>query len=306
MENKEVQKSTRECGMLVTVASQGTGKTHANKHLICNYAMDKIATKVRGRKVLIFDVNSEYETTSFGIEGIPKQEVKGLAVSDVAAWCNSNVVDVRRINVRTLHMDDKLKVLNHVIQEVKNCLFVIEDINKIVLDVAHLKQIVGTIVGLRHRAVDVIVSYQALRDVPPRFLSNCKYVRMHYFSGDAADVAKKLTEPEVYRLAQLIVNKRYYEAVRDFKAGKISDLEHKKRRSFCVYIWTDPHKIEGEFTRDEFVEACKKYLLINKSAVKDRQLITGCSIDEAMSLEAEELILKYYGNSDEPKKNIRK
>lgn len=286
----------RECGLMIPVASQGVGKSHANKLLICEYVKDKLATKVKGRKVLIFDPNGEYSPEGFGTEGIPALNIKRIAVKDVEKWCLSPIVEVRRLDLKPLNMDEKFIVLNYVIEVVRGCLFLIEDINKTVLDVAHIKRIVGTIVGLRHRGVDVIAPYQALRDVPPRFLSNCKYVRMHYFAGDSQDVKGKLTEPEVYKIAQIIVNTRYYLAVSAFKNKQIDETEYKRRRSFHVYVYTDPHKIEGPFSKIEFSDAVKKYLRINKKIINDEVEMAGISVNDAIVYKTDQLINQYYGN----------
>lgn len=162
---EEQEKKKRECGMLVTVAAQGTGKTHQNKITICNYVKDKLSTRVPGRKVLILDTNGEYGPESFGINGIPALNVKKLAVKDIKNWCLSNMVEARRIDMKSLSIDDKLKILDFTCQVARNCMLVMEDINTIILDVTHMKNIVSSIVNLRHKGVDVIVSYQSLRAV---------------------------------------------------------------------------------------------------------------------------------------------
>ncbi|MFK5165234.1 hypothetical protein, partial [Propionibacterium freudenreichii] len=81
--------------------------------------------------------------------------------------------------MKSLHIDEKLQILEYVCHISRNCMLVLEDINKIVLDMSHMKNIVSGLISLRHKAVDIIVSYQSLRAVEPRILANCKYVRMH-------------------------------------------------------------------------------------------------------------------------------
>ena len=56
---KHIQEApdSREAGMQVCIGSQGVGKTYLNMHIIKEYIQDNIATKVKGRKVLIFDTN---------------------------------------------------------------------------------------------------------------------------------------------------------------------------------------------------------------------------------------------------------
>jgi len=281
MELKQ-NKTYRECGMLVTCAAQGTGKTHQNKLLICNYVKDKVATKVKGRKCLILDTNGEYGTESFGINGIPPLTVKRIAVKDLSAWCRSPLIECRRIDMKSLSIDDKLKVLEYCCQVLRGCMFVMEDINTILLDVTHSRKIVSSLVNLRHKGVDVIVSYQSLRAAEPRMLTNCKYVRLHYMIGDVDDVKGKLSEPEVFKVAQLIVNQKYFTG---------------DQRAF-VYVHTNPHKIEGRFSKQEFYDACEKYLSLNKKKYKDEMEITGCSREEAIANKAEQMYNQYYGNAD--------
>lgn len=266
--------------MMVTVAAQGTGKSHQNKILICNYVKDKFDTGVRGRKVLVLDSNGEYGTETFGINGIPQLTVKRIAVKDVQAWCLSPIIECRRIDMKSLHIDEKLQILEYVCQIARDCMIIIEDINTMIIDITHAKNIVSSLVNLRHKGVDVIVSYQSLRAVEPRILSNCRYVRMHYAIGDTQDVKGKLSEPEVFKIAQFIINDKY------FKGDK----------RFFLYIYTNPHKIRGAFSKEDFMSACKKYLSINKKKYKDEMEITGCTSEEAIKNKSEEMFSQFYGN----------
>jgi hypothetical protein len=280
METKTAEKTFRECGMMVTVAAQGTGKTHQNKILICHYVKDKLHSKVRGRKVLILDSNGEYASNTFGINGIPTLDVKRIAVKDVSDWCRSNLVECRRIDMKTLSIDEKLKILDYICQNARGCLLIMEDINTIILDMTHMKNIISSLVNLRHKAVDVIVSYQSLRAVEPRILSNCRYIRLHYAVGDSDDVKGKLSEPEVFKIAQLIINQKYFTG----------------DKRFFLYVHTNPHKIDGNFNKTDFIEACVKYLAINKKKYKDEMEITKCTAEVAINNQAEHMYNQYYGN----------
>lgn len=275
----------RENAMLVTCAAQGTGKSYQNKLLICKYVVDKLSTKVRGRKVLILDVNSEYGTESFGQNGIPPLTVKSIAVKDVRDWCRSDVVEARRIDMKSLSMDDKVKVLNYVMENVKLCLVICEDINTVTTNMNELKKVVGSLVNLRHKGVDVIVSYQSLRHVEPRILANCRYVRLHYMIGQVSDIKSKLPEPDVFYIGQQIINKRYY-------GGD---------KRFFLYIHTNPAKIEGAFSKDEFMLACRNFLMAHKKRLKEEMDISGCSLEEAVNNQSQQLYEQFYGNPDKDK-----
>ncbi len=278
--SKVKEQSKRECGMLVTVASQGGGKTYQNKLLIVNYVKDKKNIRVRGRKVLILDSNGEYATNTFGIDGIPPLEVKRIAVKDIKAWCRSDIVECRRVDMKSLPIEDKMKIVNYAMQVFRNGLVVMEDINSVCLDMTHMKNIVSSLVNLRHKAADVIVSYQSLRKVEPTILSNCRYVRMHYMVGDVDDVKGKLSEPDVFKIAQFIVNKKFYSG----------------DKRFFVYVHTNPHKIEGMFSRADFIEAAKKLLMTNKRRLKEEQDISGCTMETALQNQSEQLCTQFYGN----------
>lgn len=280
-----VKSSFREAGMMVTCAQQGSGKSHQNKLLICQYVKDKVSTKVRGRKVLILDVNGEYGSESFGKDGIPNLDVKKIAVRDVKDWSYSDVVEVRRIDMKSLSIEDKLKILKYVMSVVRNLLIILEDINVICLDMGQMRELTSTIVNLRHKAVDVIVSYQSLRAVEPRILTNCRYVRMHYQSGSTKEVKGKLGEPDVFFIAQQIINKRYYTG----------------DKRFFLYVHTAPYKIEGLFSKEEYMDACRAFLLAHKNRLKEEMDISGVSMEEAIKNQSEQLYLQYYGNKDKDK-----
>ena len=271
--NKEKDIDKRECGMLVTVGFQGAGKSHQNKIIVGNFIKDKIATKVRGRKALFLDTNGEFAE----IDGKP---VKKIALRDVEAWCHSPIAEARRIDMKLLSVDEKLRVLKQVLEKVRDILLVLEDINTIVLDMGQMKQIVSFLVNLRHRGVDLLISYQSLRIVEPKILANCRWLRLHYFQGDVLDIPGKLNEPELFKIAQIIINNRYYNG----------DVR------FFLYVYQAPPKLKGKFTKEEFLSACNKFLMINKRRINEEMDITGCTKEVALKNQAQLLFNQYYGN----------
>src|SRR5690606_21827644 len=125
--------------MMVVIGGQGVGKSVRNKKTICSVLKDNLETKVKGRKVLVLDTQGEYNSNQFGKDGIPPLDIKILAVKDTKAWCRSNLIEARRIDIKSLHIDQKLEVLNYTAQKISNCMFVLEDINKITLTLSHMK-----------------------------------------------------------------------------------------------------------------------------------------------------------------------
>jgi hypothetical protein len=140
---------------------------------------------------------------------------------------------------------------------------------------------VGGIVNLRHRAVDVLISYQSLRPVEPRIWQNSRWIRMHYQADNVSDIKGKVNNPTMMKIAQIIVNNRY--------------LNGDKR--FFVYIHNFANKIEGKFTKKEFLEACKQYLNSNKKYIKEYKEMHNVSMEEALEQQTKQYFDQYYGNN---------
>jgi len=271
----------REAGMMCCVGFQGVGKTYQNMQVIALYVKDKLKPiKVRGRKVLIVDSNGEYTKEQFAKNGHANFDPKRIALSDVAAWCKSPIAECRRIDTKSLSTKEKKAILEYLIQFARNVLLVIEDINTYIINMTHMEEIVGGLVNLRHRAVDVLISYQRLRAVEPLIYSNSRFIRLHFSSGRMEDVISKINNFELYKLAQLIVNNRY-------SGGD---------KRFFVYIFNADNKIVGNFTKEEFMHACKQYLNLYKKQLKEYEQMNDCSREEAIAGQTKHYIQEYYGN----------
>lgn len=278
-ETKSQQKN-REAGMMICTGVQGVGKTYLNMHVIKDYVKDKISNKVRGRKCLILDTNGEYTLEQFESNDIPNFDPKRIAVKDIPAWSLSDNIECRRIDAKNLSLDEKLEIAKFCVRHYRNGMLVLEDINTYILNVTHMKDIVGGLVNLRHRAVDVLISYQSLRPVEPRMWQNARWIRMHYQADNVSDIKGKVNNPTLFKIAEIIVKTRY--------------ISGDKR--FYVYIHNFQGKIEGAFTKTEFMEACKKYLMLNKKDLKEYQTMNSCSQEEAVKAVSKHYFEQYYGN----------
>lgn len=281
-EKKPKENITREAGMMTCTGIQGVGKTYQNMHVIKDYVKDKFYNKVKGRKCLIMDTNGEYTKEQFAKNDIDNFNIKLIALKDIPAWSDANIAECRRIDAKNVSIKEKKKILEYLLKVYRNGMLVIEDINTYIINVTHMEEIVGGLVNLRHRAVDVLISYQSLRPVEPRIWQNSRWVRMHYQADSVNDIKGKVTNPTLFRIAQLIVNNRY--------------LNEDKR--FFVYIHSFANKVEGKFTKNEFMNAAKIYLNGNKKYIKEFQEINNCSKEEAMDGQAKIYYTLYYGNSD--------
>ena len=280
----------RECGMMTTAAIQGGGKTYQNMHIIAKYVVDKIDTKVRGRKSLIFDSNGEYTKEEFEKNGIPNFNPKRIALKHIRQWCRDpKITECRRIDAKSLSISEKKAALEYVIGEVNDCQLVLEDINTYIMKLSNMEEIVGRIVKLRHIGVDVVMSFQSTRAIEPRIWQNSRWVRLHFISDNIDEIKDKIPNYQLFKIAQIMINKR-------FEDGD---------KRFFVYITGFGRKIEGPtFRLLEWEEACKRYLLLKKKEVKEHAMLNECSEDESRVRLVKQYTDMYYDNPDLPKKSV--
>jgi len=279
---KEVKNKERAAGMMVTTGVQGVGKTYQNMYVIKSYVTDKFFNKVRGRKCLIMDTNGEYTKEQFARNDIENFNPKVIALRDIPEWSLSDMVECRRIDAKNLSIPEKKKVLEYIIRYYKNGLLVVEDINTYILNVTHMEEIVGGLVNLRHRGVDMLISYQSLRAVEPRMYSNSRWMRLHYQQDNVNDIKGKIANLALYKIAEILVKTRYYN----------------QDKRFFVYIHCFENKIEGKFTKKEFLDACEKYLNINKRELKEYVEMNATSKPEAMLVLQKQFYEQFYGNTN--------
>ena len=282
MAKQEVKNKERAAGMMVTTGVQGVGKTYQNMYVIKSYVADKFFNKVRGRKCLIMDTNGEYTKDQFSRNDIENFNPKMIALRDIPEWSLSNMVECRRIDAKNLSIPEKKKVLEYIIRYYKNGLLVVEDINTYILNVTHMEEIVGGLVNLRHRGVDMLISYQSLRAVEPRMYSNSRWMRLHYQQDNVNDIKGKIANLALYKIAEILVKTRYFNG----------------DKRFFVYIHCFDNKIEGKFTKKEFLDASEKYININKREMKEYVEMNDCTKPEAMKYLQKQFYDQFYGNQN--------
>lgn len=271
----------REAGMMATTGLQGVGKTYQNMHVIKEYVRDKFDIKVPGRKCLIFDTNGEYTKEQFEKAGIMNFEPKRIALSDALAFGRGNVIECRRIDAKSASMDQKQEALEYLLKNYIDGMLVIEDVNTYILNMTHMKEIVGGLVNLRHRAVDVLISYQSLRPVEPRIWQNSRWIRMHYQADNVTHIKGKVPNIVLFKIAQTIVNNKYFSG----------------DTRFFVYIHNFANKIEGDFTEEDFRTACAQYINANKTELREYKEMHGVTQQQAVEGLTNQLVKQYmYGN----------
>ncbi len=263
MENNIIE--PRECNLTSCVGTQGAGKSFYNMHLIRDYCTDNVSTRVKGRKCLILDSNGEFADSQWLKNGITNFKTKLIALKDIKAFSSpKHPIECRRVDMKHLGISEKLEVLTYAINNFTNGLLLAEDINGYVLNLTNLEEIIGRMVSLRHRGLDVILSFQRLRAINPVVYGNSRYVRYHHQLDNVFTVSNKISNPELFKIAQLIVNNRY-------ENGDIR---------FYLFIHQFGNKIEGQFSIQEFEHACKQYLNIQQKELKEYMRMHKVTEDE--------------------------
>jgi hypothetical protein len=157
-----------------------------------------------------------------------------------------------------MDLDQKVQALSIIMNAFRGGLLVIEDINSYLLSVTHHSKILGIICTNAHRDLDIIAHFQSLKPLEPRMWQNTGVIRFHKQSDNLNDAAYKAKIPNhtLMSIAGNIVNKRY------------ASGDHR----FYLYVYLSLDYIQGDYTQQEFEDACRDYFLQNQSKVKNELL----------------------------------
>jgi len=229
----------REPKLGVAVGRKGCGKTFTTKKMLHQYVMGNPAKGVAPRRVLILDVNDEFE------------DVKALRVNDVVRFSAHPKIEIRRI--RPFHENGKRMTINE-IQEVlfkilfdyRNGLLLIEDINRYISDYLP-NDLVGAIVTNRHTDTDIILHFQSIGRVSPKIWQNISWLRFHK-NTDSVDKHRNKFEDkyEMLKLVEMFVNKQY----------------HDGNQRIFIYVDIEDEKIKG-VTAKQLTPIIDEYLSDN-------------------------------------------
>lgn len=267
----------------VVIAAKGMGKTHSTANNEITDCITPTPT-YRGRKVLIYDTQTEYTDeklrNKFGVHWTAKV----LALKDLRAWTYSPKVEVRRIlaldekNAIVKDIDVKVAILNTILNTFSNGLLILDDISSYMINPNTVK-VISSLISNRHQNLDIIVHYQSFRVVRPAIWANLSILRLHHVNENAATVSNKVNNPELLILAQSLI-------------------KHKRKndRRFYLYVNYQEDKIFGKFSKKEYWVACLIYLKENNPDVlKLAENRLGRGSEQAYQYCINEL-MEYYGN----------
>jgi hypothetical protein len=265
----------REPLLIIATGQKGVGKTYATKKLIAQYTKPNVQTGKQARKVIIYDVNMEYE------------QFKAISVDDLQKFTMQKRVEVRRVlprlpNGKIASIDEMMEIMNKILENYAGGLLVLEDINRYLIG-TQTQEIIGTIATNRHRDLDIMIHLQSLAAVTPRMWQNTSSVRFHKQMDSIDRYQNRIPYFEILKIAQILVENQY-------NGGN--------KRFFC-YVSGDESYIKGAFSKNSLMMACREYaekypkemklIMQRLSKGKDKR-------EEALKIVTNDLFKKYNGN----------
>lgn len=244
----------REPMVMIACGKKGVGKTYATIDMIYRYISGNPSKGIPPRKALCFDVNDEF--SSFLYDG-KMHTIKALAIKDILKFSVHPKVEVRRIRPfwddgRKMSIDDMGEVLAIILDNYRNGLLLVEDINKYTNDT--LKgDLVGSLATVRHIGIDLVAHYQSVgRAANPKLLGNTRIIRLHKTNDTVSRHKNKFEErAEILQIAESIVDKKYNEG----------------DKRYYLYVDIDEGKINGKFDNQDIDYAIQDYVSKNHSSL---------------------------------------
>lgn len=284
----------RDCYVTLVCGKKKVGKTYSTIQILDEAVRGDIAKGIKPRRALIFDVNNEF--SEFDYNGV-KRRIKAIALKDVKRFSVNNHVEIRRIapfhdNGKKMGINDMQEVLNTILDDYRNGILLVEDVNKYIGDSINA-DLIGNLATVRHIGIDLIAHYQMIgRCANPKLLGNANFIRYHKTIDNVSRHKDKFQEKtEILSIAECIVNHQY---------------ENGNQR-FFLYVNVDESQILAgrDELKPEFINlAIKEYIQNNysnlvKPLMNKRDFETGepmfTNASEAMKFEFKRLRQTYFG-----------
>lgn len=250
----------REPKVQIAFGMKGVGKTYATKLLIKQYIA---GTKTfKGRPVLILDTQGEY-TEAKAIYYDPDVEDQFTRAKSIRAIAKPYLYRLisKKPNGQIMTDEEIIRAVLDVCLYFKNGLFVMEDINTYITS-SLPRGFFGLLVSVRHRGIDLIIHYQGIGDPPPKIWRNANIIRLHKTIDTVLQPStfKKVPNPELIRLGEIVIEKRIESIYDSAKSEKIK----RGAKHTYLYIDVENNKFKGIKPEEITQEVITQYFLENK------------------------------------------
>lgn len=237
----------RECRIIIACGKRGVGKTVETVKMIDEYVSGNPSKGIPPRKALIFDVNDEF--SSFWYFG-QQRSIKAIAIKDILKFSVHPKVEVRRIRPfwddgKKLTINDMGEVLGIILDNYRNGLLLVEDINKYLSD-SMPSDLIGSLATSRHIGLDIVSHFQNIgRAGNPKLLGNLNMIRLHKTNDTVERHKNKFEEKtELLQIAENLVNKKYFDG----------DIR------YFVFVDIENMKVRGKIAKSEAEDAIHQYI----------------------------------------------
>jgi len=237
----------RECRIVIACGKRGVGKTVETIRVIDEYIQGNPSKGIPPRKALIFDVNDEF--SSFWYFGATRS-IKAIAIRDIMKFSIHPNIEVRRIRPfwddgKKMTINDMAEVLGIILDNYRNGLLLVEDINKYLSD-AMPSDLIGSLATSRHIGLDIISHFQNIgRAGNPKLLGNLNMIRLHKTNDTVERHKNKFEEKtEILQIAEYIINKKYFDG----------------DTRYFLYVDIENMKVRGKFTKEEAEDGIHQYI----------------------------------------------
>lgn len=247
--------SPREAKMILVAGRKGVGKTYETLKMIAKYVQTSV--QKRGRKFLIFDVNNEFGDVKNDHKNASFPHIGLIKLNQVPAFAKIDRPMVKRVSIfkdngQTMNLSEMAEALGYILKHYRNGGLLIEDISKYIND-SIPGDLIGSICTQRHVSVDVIIHVQTVGKLfNPKLWGNCNELRLHR-ADDTIERHKSKISGTIEHL--LIME-------------KLIELKNRVGETrFHCFLNKDTGKINGRFTKGEFLKAVEAYLSSNYSRI---------------------------------------
>ena len=219
------------------IGGVGIGKTFNNVLAAKIYAKDNPQTGKKGRKVLILNFQNE--------DGYAKFKTLPPTHDAIIKFVNQKTIEIRQITSidsdgRPMPMPRKVEVMKMVLNNFRNGLVIFDDVDGYAAYGASSdKDLVGLLMGLRHRGCHTLFAHQAWRKMGVAEVENLRFIRLHKANDNPLSLpADKLhtLDKHMCMIAHYAVEAQFELANRLYEEGKLKHEQWIAAKSYHIYI----------------------------------------------------------------------
>lgn len=256
---KQFKFEAEECYSTSVIGLTGVGKTHKNIEAAKLYVKTIPGVK-NGRKVLILNFQNE--------DGYRQFKTIPPTAEAIKKFVAQKTVEIRQITPidndgTSMGSKRKVEVMKLVLQFFRNGLVIFDDIDGYAaFGTSSDKDLIGNLMGLRHRGCHTIFAHQAWRKIGVTESENVRFVRLHKgLDSPTAMAADKLSNFDFNQvmIAYHAVEAQYELANKMYESGQLKKEQWLGAKSYCIYIDRWKRQI-FPISEKNFEIACRRHI----------------------------------------------